>query len=135
MILGKDVSRLLGELFDGKVTKDLTSLEVENILLQNNVYPFFEVKDNRIVGMAILYTINLLSRKLGVIEEVVTLKKYRGRGIGTSLIKAAIRKAQDLGLDCLELNVREDRPEVQRFYSQLGFYDRRNRSMRLWLNE
>ena len=85
--------------------------------------------------MTMLYVVELFSRKFGVIEEVVTFSAYRNKGLGSSLVKKAINKAEKLGCDCVELNVREDKPEVQKFYEGLGFVDRKNKAMRLQLKK
>ena len=71
-----------------------------------------------------MYVMKLFSRKLAVIEEVVTLKEYRNKGIGSKLVTSAINKAKELGCDCVELTVRQDNKDVQRFYENLGFKDR-----------
>ena len=131
----KDIEKLILELFDGKFAKEYTDDDISRILNQDNVYFFFHRENGKVVALTVLYTVELFSRKLGVIEEVVTLSEYRNRGIGSSLIRRAIKKAKELGLTCIELNVREDKPGVQRFYENLGFYDRKNRAMRLWVNK
>ena len=130
-----EIAQLISELYDGKFKKDFTEEDILRILDQDNVYAFFYREDEKIVAMTVLYVVELFTRKLGVIEEVVTLDDYRNRGIGSSLIRRAIKKAKALGLTCLELNVREDRPEVQKFYEKMGFYDRKNKAMRLWINK
>lgn len=128
-------SELVSQLFGGSFQKKLSKHDIYRIISQPGVFLFFHVEDKKIVGMALLYVVRLMSRVKGVIEEVVTLEKYRNRGIGSSLVKQAIKKAQELGITCIELNVREDKPGVQKFYEDLGFYDRKNKSMRLWVNK
>jgi ribosomal protein S18 acetylase RimI-like enzyme len=80
-----------------------------------------------------LYTVRLPSRWLAVIEEVGTVPEYRRQGRATKLVKDAIAHARNLGCDCVELTVREDRPDLKAFYESLGFKDRFNRAMRLAL--
>lgn len=131
----KDVEKLIAELFDNKFKKKFNKDDVVRIMNQDNVYVFFHTDNGKIVAMTVLYVVELFSRKLGVIEEVVTLKTHRNRGIGSSLIRRAIKKAKELELTCVELNVKEDSPEIQKFYENLGFYDRKNKAMRLWINK
>lgn len=131
----KEVKKLIRELFDGKFSRNLTRKDLARILSQPNVYYFFHLGKGRIVAMSVLYTVELFSRKFGVIEEVVTLKKYRNQGIGSGLVKKAIEKGRSLGLTCIELTVRDDKLEVKKFYEKLGFYDRNNTAMRLWINK
>ena len=91
--------------------------------------------DDQVVASLMFYTVKLPSRYLGVIEEVQTLEAYRRQGRATRLIERAIEKGRQLGLTCIELTVREDKPEIQKFYQSLGFCDRYNRAYRLSLGE
>lgn len=97
------------------------------------IYHFTDKVGNEVVASLVLYTVKLPSRHLGVIEEVNTQEEYRRQGRATKLLNQAIAKARALGLDCVELTVREDAPEVQEFYKSLGFFDRLNRAYRLKL--
>lgn len=98
-----------------------------------NRYYFSHEERGAIVSSLWLYTVQLPSRFLAVIEEVKTEEAYRRRGFATSLIKDAIKLARNLGCTCVELTVREDKPEIQEFYKSLGFEDRKNKSFRLQL--
>lgn len=131
----KDIEKLILELFDGKFTREYSNNDISRILNQNNVYFFFFRENDKIVALTVLYVVELFSRKLGVIEEVVTLSEYRNRGIGSSLVRKAIEKAKQIKLTCIELTVREDNPKVKKFYENMGFSDRNNRAMRLWINK
>lgn len=90
-------------------------------------------KDGKVVSSLYLYTVKLPSRHLAVIEEVFTDEGYRRQGFATTIIKQAIDFARTEGCTCVELTVREDKPEVQTFYKSLGFFDRLNRAYRLSL--
>ena len=79
--------------------------------------------------------VSLPSRNLAVIEEVKTEKKYRKQGRATKLIIKAIETAIKNDCDCVELTVREDKPNIQRFYKFFGFFDRKNRAFRLDLKK
>ncbi len=131
----KDIEQLLFQLFNEQYRKELTDKDVEEVLNQDNVF-VFTTKDDEgtVIAMLTLYVVKLFSRRLGVIEEVVTLKGHRNKGIGSSLVRQAIDKAREQGCDCVELCVRNDRPGVKAFYEYLGFSDRNNTSMRLLLN-
>lgn len=87
--------------------------------------------DGKVVSSLYFYIVKLPSRHLGVIEEVSTDPEYRRQGRATALIKKAIELGKEKGLDCIELTVREDKPEIQAFYKSLGFTDRLNRAYRL----
>jgi ribosomal protein S18 acetylase RimI-like enzyme len=130
-----DINELIRQLFDNKFDRNLVRMDFYRILSQPNLIPFFHIDNGHIVGMATLYVVQLSSRKIACIEEVVTLEEYRGKGIGSSLVQRALAKAKELGCDCVELNVREDKPRVQKFYEDLGFYDRKNKAMRAWIKK
>jgi ribosomal protein S18 acetylase RimI-like enzyme len=128
----REINDLMKDLFDHWSLGDLVwGSHRLDVFFQPNVYFFGERIENRLVSVTTLYQVRLFSRHLGVIEEVVTLKEYRNRGISTRLVKEAIDYAKARGCTCVELTVREDRPEIQEFYKRLGFFDRNNRAMRI----
>lgn len=94
---------------------------------------FKDEVDGKTVSSLWLYTVDLPSRHLAVIEEVQTETAFRREGRATRLIERAIETARDLGCTVVELTVREDAPHVQHFYKSLGFTDRLNRAFRLRL--
>lgn len=96
-------------------------------------HQFADLADGITVSTLYLYRVELPSRRLAVIEEVWTHEGYRRQGRATKLIKEAIEVARGDGCTCVELTVREDRPDLQAFYESLGFKDRLNRAMRLAL--
>lgn len=87
--------------------------------------------DNVVVAWLYVYWVKLPSRFVGFIEEVNTVEEHRRKGYATELIKAAIGLCEAEGCTCVELTVREDKPEIQEFYKSLGFFDRLNRAYRL----
>lgn len=87
-----------------------------------------------VVSSLEFYVVHLPSRRLGVIEEVWTREDKRRRGLATRLLNKAINKGKELGLDCIELTVRQDKPNIQDFYKNLGFQDRLNLCYRLWIH-
>lgn len=135
----RQLSNLVEELFDNKYKKSLSISDIASIYHYTQPDPttiLFTKEDEQgnIVAMATLYHVRLLTRHLGFIEGVCVLKEHRGKGIATELVTKAVEKARSLGCDCVELTVRNDKPEVRRLYEKLGFRDRKNLSMRLWLN-
>jgi ribosomal protein S18 acetylase RimI-like enzyme len=130
----EDIEKLLRELFDHQVDKKVSEEYYQEVINQDNVFTFLARDDqDEVVAMANLYVVSLFSRKLGVIEEVTTMSKYRNMGYGSSLVSQAIDKAVEVDCDCIELCVRDDKPGVKKFYERLGFKDRNNTAMRLWI--
>ena len=135
MVRNQDIKNLIFELFDSKWTRDISEEEIDHIFAQDNVYYFVHKENDMIVGMIVLYIVDLLSRKVGVIEETVVLQEYRNKGIASKLISTVIDKAIELGVTCIELNVKENKKNVQNLYKKFGFYDRTNIAMRKWINK
>lgn len=102
--------------------------------MKQSLTKIFTVKSgDEIISSLILYTVDLPSRYLGVIEEVFTKEEHRGLGLATKLIGEALDFGRELGLDCIELTVRQDNEPVQKFYKSLGFKDRLNYAYRYQL--
>ncbi|MBD3230744.1 MAG: GNAT family N-acetyltransferase [Candidatus Lokiarchaeota archaeon] len=59
--------------------------------------------------------------KYGYITNVVVDKKWRGKGVGTWLIKRAIEELKKAGIEIIRINVREDATEAKNLYEKIGF--------------
>ena len=74
--------------------------------------------NNIIVGVASLYIIEKLTRKMGLIEDVAVDSNYRGKGIGIKLIQNLTSEAKNMGCDKIVLNSSKDNIS---FYEKSGF--------------
>jgi glucosamine-phosphate N-acetyltransferase len=121
--LDKGFLETLGSLSD---IEGLTPEEARRILTtirRSHVHHFFVAvtSGGRVAGTTTL----VVERKfihggglVGHIEDVAVRRGYQGRGVGGSLVKAAVEKASELGcykciLDCKD--------ELVEFYERLGF--------------
>ena len=75
-------------------------------------------KDNTIIGVASLYIIQKLTRKLGLIEDVAVNKNYRGNGTGKSLVESLVQISFKNNCDKTMLNASEINIP---FYEKMGF--------------
>jgi len=89
-------------------------------------FRFSVVRDGEEVGRAYLYvmTNDLHSKPFGLMEDVWVSPDYRGRHIGTELVKAIIAQAREQQCYKLIATSRHCRPEVHTLYKRLGFTDR-----------
>ena len=105
----------------------LTSPKAEKIykkyIKNNPVYHVFVAElENQIVGaITLLIEQKFIHQggKVGHIEDVVARTGFEGRGIGSALVKTAIKKAKEqhcyrVILDCCQKNIP--------FYKKFGFY-------------
>ena len=76
---------------------------------------------NTIVGVCFLFMYQKLGKKKGWVEDVVVSGTYRGRGIGTELMKKIISIAQSEKITTLQLTSRMDRTAAHALYEKLGF--------------
>jgi len=74
--------------------------------------------DDTIIGVASLYIIQKLTRKMGLIEDVAVEYEKRGQGVGKLLIKNLIKKANLQGCDKIILHSSQDNVS---FYEKIGF--------------
>ena len=74
--------------------------------------------DRLIIGVASLYVIEKLTRKMGLIEDVAVDPNQRGNGIGKKLIESLIEQSKEKGCDKTILSSSEKNIP---FYEKIGF--------------
>lgn len=87
--------------------------EAENLLA---VY-FVARIDKQIIGYAGFWNV----AGEGDITNVAVLPEFRKQGVGSRLIEAVIKRAAELGLSILTLEVRRSNISAQMLYSKYGF--------------
>lgn len=92
---------------------------IEN--LKENWPHFVAISEGKVVGWCDIASLHrpvfVHSGSLGI----GVLEQYRGQGIGEALMRAAIAKAQDRGLQRIELTVREHNKPAIALYEKMGF--------------
>jgi ribosomal protein S18 acetylase RimI-like enzyme len=82
------------------------------------------VVDDKVVGFVACDT-NWISvferRRVGEIHELFVLPEFRGRGVGSELLKTALNYARDRKRDTAELWVGRTNYRARRFYTVHGF--------------
>ena len=89
--------------------------------IERKTTQFVALIDNRVLGWCdVVPDSRPVSAHCGVLGMGV-LAGYRGQGIGTALMAAALKGAQQFGLTRVELTVREDNTTAIRLYERFGF--------------
>lgn len=88
-------------------------------------FRFSVERDDREVGRAYLYimTNDLHSEPFGLMEDVWVSPDYRGRRIGSELVKAVVAQAREQQCYKLIATSRHCRPKVHVLYKKLKFTD------------
>lgn len=82
-----------------------------------------EMEDN-IIGTLHLMFLPSVSFRGGLRAQVESVRvdaEYRGKGIGTELMRWAIEKAKGRGARIIQLTTHKSREDAHRFYERLGF--------------
>ena len=75
-------------------------------------------KKNEIIGTSTLHIIEKVNRRIGLIEDVVVSKKFRGKLVASSIIKKLISISKKEG--CYKTILNTD-SKTESFYKKLGF--------------
>lgn len=85
---------------------------------ENELAIYFVAKDeDKVIGYAGFWNVS----GEGDITNVAVKSDYRKQGIATMLISEMIKKARELALGCLTLEVRRSNIAAQNLYSKFGF--------------
>jgi len=115
----------LSESMDSPPNAD-AELAIENarILLNDPNHHLLVAKiADQVVGFVNFTTRKTImhARPSGLIDELVTSKDFRGRGIGKRLIEAAIEACQQLDCEEVEVSTEKNNTEARKFYKRCGF--------------
>tara|TARA_A200000113_G_scaffold125520_1_gene112975 strand:- start:811 stop:1212 length:402 start_codon:yes stop_codon:yes gene_type:complete len=77
-----------------------------------------ESEKGQIMGSSSLHIIEKINRKVGLIEDVVVFKKYRGKSVASSLVSQLISISKKEG--CYKTILNTD-SKIIPFYKKLGF--------------
>lgn len=117
----------------GEHYSPLTKDDMDRIMLQSHARILTIDDWSGTIAMTFVYVVESLTRKALVFEELVVDETSRGQGIGTKLVEKIIELGKGLRVDCIECCVKQDNAIAQKIYTKLGFKDRENLALRLWL--
>jgi ribosomal protein S18 acetylase RimI-like enzyme len=142
----KPVGRLFAEenrfhagLLPGRfqVAEPIMTREWFNAVLSSPVQTLFVARAaGQVVGLLLLQEMTnpddeiYRPRRYLYVDELMVAGAFRGRGIGRQLMEAAEGRAQELGIEEIELNVWERNLGAIAFYEHLGYTTVRRRMVR-----
>ena len=109
-----DVVNILIDSFSNNYDKELN----ESIFSSDEVDGIVAMEEGNVLGYASIHYIKKITRKSGIIEDVVVKENQRGKGIGKLLVKNLIEKAKKNNCDKIILSSSE---KNIKFYEKLGF--------------
>ena len=122
-----DIFLLLHQLWPGKeLHKDsLLKVFLPALKSSNDHYLCAEI-DSRIIGFCSLVTKGSLWQEglIAYVNELVVAHEFKGKGIGTGLMKAVINIAKEKGCKRIELDSAFTREGSHDFYNRMGFKNR-----------
>lgn len=109
-----DVVKILIDSFSKNYDKKIN----ESIFSSDEVDGIVALEKGNVLGYASIHYIKKITRKSGIIEDVVVKENQRGKGIGKLLVSTLIEKAKKNNCDKIILSSSE---KNLKFYQKLGF--------------
>jgi ribosomal protein S18 acetylase RimI-like enzyme len=106
----------------------LQAAQLDEMLRSDGATLVVAHSQGQLLGALVLVAVPTLTGRRAWIEDVVVDERARGRGIGTALVREALRLAADYGARSVELTSRPSREAANRLYQRLGF-ERRETSV------
>src|SRR3989338_9401748 len=99
------------------------NLEFKKEIKESRAIKIIAMEDGKVIGRAFLYIISNVLHKnpYGLMEDVFVDEAYRGKGIGTELVKMLIEEAKNRGCYKLIGTSRFSNERVHGLYTKLGF--------------
>jgi ribosomal protein S18 acetylase RimI-like enzyme len=123
----EEVFQFLKQLWPGKKLDEagLRGVFIKGIKSEDKYYLCAE-EDGRLVGFCSLSVKNSLWQEgnLGHVDELVTDESYRGRGIGTEMLRMVVEIAEAKRCKRIELDSAFERKDAHQFYKNNGFEER-----------
>lgn len=129
-----DIKHLLDQLHAGSSSAyDPSLARLQAMLLDANAALVVARDGEKVVGMAILFTLARVDEVSGYVDDVVVDDAYRGQGIATALMKKLVEVARERGHKHLDLTSRPSREAANHLYQKIGFVKRETNPYRLKL--
>ena len=114
----EDAKSLIFLMKEGFGWKNKDSLS-EGFFSNKNIFCLVAESDRgKVMGSSSLHIIEKINRKVGLIEDVVVFKKFRGKSVASSLVTQLISISKKEG--CYKTILNTD-SKTKSFYEKLGF--------------
>ncbi|MBM3116140.1 GNAT family N-acetyltransferase [Jeongeupia naejangsanensis] len=90
-------------------------------VVDSNHSHFVAVENGTVIGWCDVFPLPGEMRAHCGVLGIGVAKAFRGKGVGRTLIEAAIEKARNRGITRIELTVRADNLTARNLYEKLGF--------------
>ena len=117
--LVETIERLLPQLTEAR--KPPTLEQLQEVVANQTLLVVRDEDDGRIIGTLTFVLYRVSSGIKGRIEDVIVDESARGQGIGETLVREAMRLANEAGVLMLELTSMPYRQSANRLYKRLGF--------------
>lgn len=129
----QDLNVLMHELREGQTVSDGTLPELKQVLADKNTTLVVAKDGDRIVGVATLYVIQKIGKRIATVEDVVVASSYRGQGLGEKIMQKIIAVARMRKVQTIGLTSRPERVAGNKLYQKLGFTQKETNVYRLKL--
>jgi ribosomal protein S18 acetylase RimI-like enzyme len=117
----KDIIHLISELRRNPAEHKGSPADLRDIISNKKAIMVVAKDGTHIVGMATLYLIPKVGKRVGYVEDVVVDSRYRGQGLGEKLMHALIAAARKKKLVRIFLTSHHGREAAHNLYRKLGF--------------
>lgn len=120
------INQLLLQLaLSAKMPKLMTAPYFKRLLAQKNTFLVIaedvSQKPAKIVGTATVYSVDIPTGTIAMIEDIVVAKEYRGQGIGKRLTEKLIEIAKQKKAKHISVRTNAARVESNAMYLKMGF--------------
>jgi len=116
--MSEQLQQLLLKLMpDGRIDRE----RLERMIADPRTVLFTARVDGQVAGMLTLALYDTLAARRGWVEDVVVDEAFRHRGVGRALVRAALERSREQGVDTLSLTSAAHRTAARALYRSEGF--------------
>ncbi len=117
----KDILGLIAQLRRNPAEHTGSLSDIQDIVADKRAFCMVAKDSEHIVGVATLYVLVKVGKRIGYVEDVIVAEQYRGQGLGKKLMESLIAAARKEKLNSLFLTSNPTRTTANNLYKKLGF--------------